>query len=120
MGLFWFGYTGAMSQTGKSPKAILRVGRALPVYSHRFSPQKFTQAQLFACLVLKKVLKTDYRGVAALTHNIAIILCFKELFYRACPTPLIALGSRGLVLSLVSQSCHRVGTRHDALFVNNT
>jgi hypothetical protein len=58
-----------MSQTCKSPKAILRaalrVGRALPVYSHRFSPQKFTQAQLFACLVLKKVLKTDYRGVAA-------------------------------------------------------
>ena len=58
-----------MSQTCKSPKAIvraaLRVGRVLPVYSHRFSPQKFTQAQLFACLVLKKVLKTDYRGLVA-------------------------------------------------------
>ena len=38
---------------------------ALPAYSHRFSPKKFTQHQLFACLVLKAFLKTDYRGLAA-------------------------------------------------------
>lgn len=37
--------------------------RALPAYSHRFSPKKFTQHQLFACLVLKEFLKTDYRGI---------------------------------------------------------
>jgi len=37
----------------------------LPAYSHRFSPKKFTQHQLFACLVLKAFLKTDYRGLAA-------------------------------------------------------
>ncbi len=36
---------------------------ALPKYGHRFSPKKFTQHQLFACLVLKEFLKTDYRGV---------------------------------------------------------
>ena len=39
--------------------------RALPLYSHRNSPKKFTQHQLFACLVLKNFLKTDYRGVVA-------------------------------------------------------
>ena len=31
----------------------------LPAYSHRYSPQKFTQHKLFACLVLKAFLKTD-------------------------------------------------------------
>lgn len=38
----------------------------LPTYSHRCSPKTFTQHQLFACLVLKAFLKTDYRGVAAI------------------------------------------------------
>lgn len=32
-------------------------------YSHKKSPQKFTQAQLISCLVLKAYLKTTYRGV---------------------------------------------------------
>jgi hypothetical protein len=62
-----------MSRTCKSPKAIvraaLRIGQVLPVYSHRFSPQKFTQPQLFACLVLKEVLKTDYRGLVAFLED---------------------------------------------------
>ena len=41
-------------------------GRAgVAAYSHRHSPKKFTQHQLFACLVLKSFLKTDYRGVVA-------------------------------------------------------
>ena len=57
-----------MSITSKSPAAVLDaalvVGRqSLPAYSHRCSPKKFTQHQLFACLVLKNFLKTDYRGV---------------------------------------------------------
>src|SRR5207248_10110453 len=34
-------------------------------YAHVYSPRKFTQPQLFACLVLKTFLKTDYRGLAA-------------------------------------------------------
>ncbi|MFO0261685.1 MAG: hypothetical protein ACK53V_08670 [Planctomycetota bacterium] len=47
-----------MSTTSKSPKDILltalSVGQAkLADYSHRNSPKKFTQPQLFACLVLK-------------------------------------------------------------------
>jgi len=59
-----------MSITSKSPVAVLRAAlevaqQSLPAYSHRCSPKKFTQHQLFACLVLKNFLKTDYRGVAA-------------------------------------------------------
>ncbi len=57
-----------MSITSKSPAAVLRVAldvakQSFPAYSHRCSPKKFTQHQLFACLVLKNFLKTDYRGV---------------------------------------------------------
>ena len=36
----------------------------LPDYWHKFSPQKYTLPQLFTCLVLRVILKTDYRGVA--------------------------------------------------------
>jgi hypothetical protein len=39
---------------------------ALCDYSHHYSPHKFTQPQLFACLVLKEFEKKDYRGVAQL------------------------------------------------------
>jgi len=57
-----------MSITSKSPAAVLRVAldvakQAFPAYSHRCIPKKFTKHQLFACLVLKNFLKTDYRGV---------------------------------------------------------
>jgi hypothetical protein len=59
-----------MSVTSKSPRAVILAAYAvaresLPAYSHVFSPKKFTQHQLFACLVLKAFLKTDYRGLAA-------------------------------------------------------
>jgi hypothetical protein len=59
-----------VARTSKSPRAVILAAlataeRALPAYSHRCSPKKFTQQQLFACLVLKSFLKTDYRGVTA-------------------------------------------------------
>lgn len=38
----------------------------LPDYAHRFSPRRFTQPQLFACLVLKAFFKLDYRRTEAL------------------------------------------------------
>ncbi len=44
--------------------------RALPAYANRFSPKKFTQHQLFACLALKVFFKTDYRGVAAMLDDL--------------------------------------------------
>src|SRR5579871_2169909 len=54
----------------KSPLRVVREAlavaqRRLRSYCHKFSPKKFTQPQLFACLVLKTFLKTDYRGLAA-------------------------------------------------------
>jgi hypothetical protein len=45
--------------------ALATAEESLPTYSHRCSPKKFTQHQLFACLVLKSFLKTDYRGIVA-------------------------------------------------------
>lgn len=59
-----------MAVTSKSPRAVARAAlqtaqRELPFYTHPNSPKKFTQHQLFACLVLKNFLKTDYRGVVA-------------------------------------------------------
>ena len=58
-------------KTTKSPRKILELGyrcaeRALPRFAHRYSPKKFTQHQLFACLSLKEFLKLDYRGVRQL------------------------------------------------------
>ncbi len=63
-----------MSKTSKSPKKItitaFKTARAvLPDYWHKFSPQKFTLPQLFACLILRVVLKTDYRGVAVFLND---------------------------------------------------
>ena len=53
----------------KSPLALVKEAleaaqEALPAYSHR-SRRDYTQHQLFAILVLRQFLKTDYRGVVA-------------------------------------------------------
>lgn len=63
-----------MGKTSKSPKAVLltahQVGlQCLRTYSHLFSPKKFTQPQLFACLVLKEFLRLDYRKLSALLKD---------------------------------------------------
>lgn len=63
-----------MSTTSKSPRRVLLVAheaarRALPAYCHRFAPKKFTQWQLFACIVLKVQLKQDYRGLCQLLKD---------------------------------------------------
>ena len=55
-----------MSTTSKSPRKVLltaqaAVKEALPEYAHRNSRKKFTQHQLFACLVLKAFHNIDYR-----------------------------------------------------------
>lgn len=64
-----------MSKVTKSPLRIIRLAykvgsKVLPEYRHRFSPRKYKQAQLFACLVLKVFLKTDYRGVEAMLRDL--------------------------------------------------
>lgn len=57
-----------MSVTSKSPLDVLVTAwavakKALPAYRHVNSPKKFTQHQLFACLVLKNFQRLDYRGI---------------------------------------------------------
>jgi hypothetical protein len=63
-----------MSTTTKSPRKVLQAAlrvaqEALPAYSHRYSPKKFTQPQLFACLVLKEFHRTDYRGIVGILDD---------------------------------------------------
>ena len=65
-----------MSKRSKSPLRVARAALAagsdaLPLYAHVSSPKKYTQPQLFACLVLKTFLKTDYRGVVAALEDFA-------------------------------------------------
>src|SRR4051794_26554314 len=55
--------------TSKSPRRVLQVAydaarQAVAAHRHRFSPKKFTQPQLLACLVLKEFVRLDYRGFA--------------------------------------------------------
>jgi transposase len=82
-----------MSRTSKSPKKVAEAAyhvaeNTLPQYSHRFSPRKFTQPQIFVCLVLKIFFKTDYRGIVAIlndspdlckTFNLSVIPHFTTL-----------------------------------------
>jgi hypothetical protein len=60
--------------TTKSPKRVAEVAlaagkEAFRDHAHKFSPRKFTQPQLFACLVLKEFERKDYRGVCQLLKD---------------------------------------------------
>jgi hypothetical protein len=44
--------------------------QVLHPYAHPCSPKKFTQPQLFACLVVKAFFKTDYRGIAQMLEDL--------------------------------------------------
>jgi hypothetical protein len=63
-----------MATTSKSPRMVLLVAhetarRSLKAYAHRFAPKKFTQHQLFACLVLKVHQNHDYRGLCQVLRD---------------------------------------------------
>ena len=63
-----------METTSKSPRKVTfeafeLAKQILPAYSHRFSPKKFTQFQLFSLLVLKIHQQQDYRGIIALLQD---------------------------------------------------
>jgi hypothetical protein len=58
----------------KSPKALARLAlrvaeKSLPSQSSKHSPKTFTQAQIFAILVLKAFFRTDYRGIVDLLED---------------------------------------------------
>lgn len=59
-----------MSRTTKAVLPVARRAlttgqRILAPYAHRFAPKKFTQPQLFAVLVVRQMLRLDYRGMEA-------------------------------------------------------
>ena len=111
-----------MSRTCKSPRMVLvtawGVAKAvLPAYSHRCSPRKFTQHQLFACLVLKAFLRTDYRGVEACLRDTAAWCEAIELASVPHFTTLQKAAARLLrstpVLELLNETVAEImGTRH--------
>jgi hypothetical protein len=47
-------------------EALILGRRTFPAYASRTSRHDFTQAQLFALLVLRQFLRTDYRGLVTL------------------------------------------------------
>ena len=58
----------------KSPMALaqkaLQVAQAsLAPYSNKYSPQRYTQPQLLAILVLRQFFKTDYRGIEQMLYD---------------------------------------------------
>ena len=60
--------------SSKSPIKILKeayeVGKlTFDDYSHEYSPRKFTQPQLFACLVLRVFFVMDYRGICEVLND---------------------------------------------------
>jgi hypothetical protein len=73
----------------KSPVAIVRqaleaASDQLPDFAHRFSPQKFSQPQLFAILVLRQFFHLDYRGIVALLQDWPNVCA--ELKLKTLPT----------------------------------
>src|SRR4030042_2075331 len=63
-----------MSTTTKSSikvaqAALMVATKTLPMYSHQFSPKKFTLPQLLTILVLRKFFKADYRRITVLLHD---------------------------------------------------
>jgi hypothetical protein len=54
------------SAVGEAREALAAGQAALPEYGSRFSRRDYTQPQLFALLVLRHFLRTDYRGIVAL------------------------------------------------------
>jgi hypothetical protein len=47
-------------------EALAVATKVLRPYAHKYSPKRYTQPQLFVCLVLKTFFKTDYRGLTTL------------------------------------------------------
>jgi hypothetical protein len=62
-------YTLTKSAVRVARRALAAGEARLRRYSHKYSPKLYTQPQLFACLVLKVFLKTDYRGVTILLEE---------------------------------------------------
>ncbi len=52
-------------------RALTVARKTLRAFANRFSPKRYTQHQLFACLTLKVFFKTDYRGIVQLLRDLS-------------------------------------------------
>ena len=108
----------AVSTTSKSPKAILltalSVGQAkLADYSHRNSPKKFTQPQLFACLVLKSSLGLDYRGLEGPLDETALLRAILGSLHKGDIAVMDRYYCSFMLLALLqSQGTHACARKH--------
>ena len=103
-------------KTTKSPRRVLVFahvigGWSLPLYSRYCSPKKFTQPQLFACLVLKEFLQLDYRKLSALLADAPSL---REAIHLKC-TPHYTTFQKAAVRLLISSAARR--TLHWTLHV---
>lgn len=94
--------------------------KTLSPYAHRFSPRKFTQPQLFACLALKEFLKLDYRGLQQLLLDTPELRTVIELVYVPHWTTLQKAADRLLKKTPPTASwTRRCGTQSVAAFSRN-
>ena len=101
-------------RTCKSPRKVLRVAymlakESLPLYAHRFSPKKFTQPQLFACLVLKTFLRRDYRSITDLLADCPDLCQLIDLTHVPHFTTLQKAARRLLRSNTVQKLARRTG-----------
>ena len=115
-----------MSETSNSPKpvllTVLKIAKSsFAAHHHRNSPKKFTQHQLFACLVLNDFFMTDYRGLVEhladcdpLADSIELI-CIPHytMFQKAARRLLVNRGARrnGSCSDATPDSSERGGDR---------
>jgi len=97
-----------MSKTSKSPRKVALAAyhiakNTLPDYNHRFSPKKFTQSQIFVCLVLKIFFKTDYRGITEILKDSPDLCKTFQLFKIPHFTTLQKASTRLLISRIADQ-----------------
>ena len=93
----------------KSPLDLAREALAIgeegfPKYSHRNSPKFYTQAQLFAILVLRQYFRLDYRGTTQLLSEFSE-LCSALKLSRIPHYSTLCLAEARLLQTTLSSAC---------------
>ncbi len=112
-------------KTNKSTLTVARMAlqaakQALGQYSHIKSPRKFTQPQLFACLIIKELRRLDYRGIQVMLSEWSDLRQCLGLKRVPHFTTLCAASKRLLkkpvaekILSSILQQCRDLGLLKD-------
>jgi len=98
-----------MSRTTKSATEFAKIAlaggqEAFADYSSRFSPRKFTQPQLFACLALRQFFKLDYRGMVQRLAEWAELRAVLDL-EQVPDFPTLIYAEKRLLKKMASRPC---------------